>query len=275
MSPADPDAPSLPIRLARDGLTALRFYSRLPAPRLPFEGDPYAAPDFATLPQVLPLAALAIAAPGALALAVGAGLGLPTAASAALCLAANALATGCFHEDGLADAADGLGGGTTRAARLTIMKDSRVGTFGASALVLSFLLRAAALAGVMTSLGAGAAVAAWMVVAPLARLFGLAPLFLLKPARADGLAALAQRPAAGPLARGAALALALAALGALAGGLGLAALMAGLVGAAAATAALVSLSRRLIGGQTGDIAGAAEQLAEIALLLAFSATLFQ
>jgi adenosylcobinamide-GDP ribazoletransferase len=275
MRPALSDPPALPVRLARDSLAALRFYSRLPAPRLAFEGDPFAAPDFAALPQVLPLVALVIAAPGALALALGAALGLPDAASAALCLAASALATGCFHEDGLADAADGLGGGATREARLTIMKDSRVGTFGASALALSFLLRAAALAGVSASLGAGAAVAAWLIAAALARLIGLAPLFLLEPARAAGLAALAQRPAAGPLARGALLALVVAALGAMAGGLSFAALLAGLVGAAAATGALVAIARRLIGGQTGDIAGAAEQLAEIALLLAFSATLFQ
>jgi len=51
------------------------------------------------------------------------------------------LLTGCFHEDGLADMADGIGGGMTIERRLSIMKDSRIGTYGASALVMSLLAK--------------------------------------------------------------------------------------------------------------------------------------
>ena len=56
------------------------------------------------------------------------------------------LATGCLHEDGLSDVADGFGGGKTRERKLEIMRDSRIGAYGACALVLSVLLRWSALA---------------------------------------------------------------------------------------------------------------------------------
>ena len=56
------------------------------------------------------------------------------------------LATGCLHEDGLADTADGFGGGDTREQKLDIMRDSRIGTYGVCALAMSLLLRVGALA---------------------------------------------------------------------------------------------------------------------------------
>ena len=79
---------------------------------------------------------------------------------ALLAIAAGVLVTGAFHEDGLADTADGLGGGSTLAKRLTIMKDSRIGTYGALALGLVLALKAAALAELPAGLGAWALVAA-------------------------------------------------------------------------------------------------------------------
>jgi adenosylcobinamide-GDP ribazoletransferase len=90
---------------------------------------------------------------GAVAAAVFAGLMalLPDAVysplvAAVLSTVATALLTGGFHEDGLADAADGLGGSYDRARALDIMKDSRVGAFGAMALVLALLGKVALLA---------------------------------------------------------------------------------------------------------------------------------
>ncbi|QLP98368.1 MAG: adenosylcobinamide-GDP ribazoletransferase [Rhodoblastus sp.] len=269
------DSTALLLRLARDLAQCVRFYSRLPLPRLPFEREAFSLPDFGRMPQVLPVAALIVAAPAAAVLAAGAALGLPGLGSATLCLAANALVTGAFHEDGLADVADGFGGGATRERKLEIMKDSRVGTFGASAVVFSFLSRAAALAGALDLYGAGGAVAAWLIAATLARLFGLAPLAALVPARLDGVAAAAQTPSPGALARGTLLGLALAAALCSAGGVSAAALTIGIGAAGAVTALLTRASARQIGGQTGDVAGGAEQLAEIAILTAFAASALQ
>ena len=131
-----PTWPGWPIATA----TCIRFYSRLPIPALPGE-NPHMLPDFRLVPRALPFAALVIAAPAALvALLAGlAGVGGPL--TAALAVTALVVTTGAFHEDGLADSADGLFGGHTPERRLEIMKDSRVGTFGALALGLSLLLR--------------------------------------------------------------------------------------------------------------------------------------
>src|SRR6202046_1868412 len=71
-------------------------------------------------------------------------LGLPPWPAAALSVAATMLATGCLHEDGLADTADGVGGGHTREQKLDIMRDSRIGTYGVCALAMSLLLRVGA-----------------------------------------------------------------------------------------------------------------------------------
>ncbi|RWP27249.1 MAG: adenosylcobinamide-GDP ribazoletransferase, partial [Mesorhizobium sp.] len=73
--------------------------------------------------------------------AVGTWLGLAAGPAAALTLAATLLATGCMHEDGLSDVADGFGGGRTREKKLEIMHDSRIGAYGACALALSLLIR--------------------------------------------------------------------------------------------------------------------------------------
>ncbi|MGL5362209.1 MAG: adenosylcobinamide-GDP ribazoletransferase, partial [Bosea sp. (in: a-proteobacteria)] len=156
---ADTSQPT-PHEVAEDGLAAepvwpgvlaataqcVRFYSRLPMPAMPGEGDPHAIPDFRIIPRVLPLAALLIVAPAALVLVAALALGLGELVAAAFAVTTLVLTTGAFHEDGLADSADGLFGGHTVERRLEIMKDSRVGTYGAVALGLSLLLRVALLA---------------------------------------------------------------------------------------------------------------------------------
>ena len=99
--------------------------------------------------------------------------------------------TGAFHEDGLADTVDGFGGGRDREHKLAIMRDSRHGTFGILALVLSVGLRAAALAAIGDPIHAGLA----LVAAHAASRGALPPLMrLLAPARPDGLGAAAGRP---------------------------------------------------------------------------------
>lgn len=247
---------------------AVRFHSRLPAPRLPFEADAHAAPDLATLPRAVPLAALVVVLPAAGVLALCDAAGLPPLLAAGLGVAAGLLATGAMHEDGLADTADGFGGGATPERRLEIMRDSRVGTFGAAAVALSILLRTAALSELLVRHGLSACLGALLVAAMMSRVAAFAPLLLLPPARPTGMSAdlgRAGRPAfvVALLLTGAlsALVVALTPLTALSAcGMALASCVASLL--------VARLAWRLIGGQTGDVAGCAQQLAEIGCLIA-------
>lgn len=248
----------------------IRFYSRLPVPALPGEADPHAAPDFRTVPRALPLAALVIALPAALVL-VGAGAaGLGGLLSATLAIATLAVTTGALHEDGLADSADGLFGGRTPERRLEIMKDSRLGSYGALAMGLALLLRVFALALILDRAGPLAASGALVAAAVLSRLSGLHLLAGMAPARAVGASASVGRPSLPTAWLASAIGLSLAGGLALVCRLPLAGLGLGLA-LIALNALLVSrLCLRLIGGQTGDIAGATQQLDEIALYLSFA-----
>lgn len=184
--------------------------------------------------------------------------GLPAGVAAGAALAVQALATGALHEDGLGDTADGIWGGRTPERRLEIMKDSRIGSYGVLALLLVTLLRWSALAALLHP-GAGWGVVAGLIaLGALSRVPMAVMMTALPPARGTGLsqgmgrphpatAALATVAGLGlalPLGPGAALALALAC--------GLPALWLGAV------------ARRRIGGQTGDVLGATQQLSEAA-----------
>lgn len=257
-----PTWPGWPIATA----TCIRFYSRLPIPALPGE-NPHMLPDFRLVPRALPFAALVIAAPAALvALLVGlAGVG--GLLTAALAVTALVVTTGAFHEDGLADSADGLFGGHTPERRLEIMKDSRVGTFGALALGLSLLLRVSALAAILQGAGAWAVAAAVLVAAPWSRVEGIRILATIPPTRRDGASASVGQPHKSVLPVAYGLSGILALLLVAAGTLPLAGLMLGLALSGLAAFWLSRTAIRLIGGQTGDILGAAQQLGEIAIYL--------
>jgi adenosylcobinamide-GDP ribazoletransferase len=171
--------------------------------------------------------------------------------------------TGALHEDGLADTADGFLGGRDRAEKLAILRDSRHGTYGVLALVLSVLLRAAALADIGDVIhGALALIAAHAAsrAALPAAMWGLAP------ARPDGLGAQAGTPrASGAIAAAViGMAIALAALGPGRGALAL-----GLAGVF--VFGMAELARRQIGGYTGDVLGAFQQTGEIVMLLVAAA----
>ena len=242
---------------ARDIGDALGFFTRMPV------GANASGPlDLNRFAWAAPVAGATVGLVGALALALTGLIGLPHFIRAGLATAALVAATGALHEDGLADVADGFGGGATRAMKLDIMRDSRIGAYGAIALTLALILRVAALSAALDG-GFWRASMSLIVVAALSRAGALTPLTLLEPARADGAGAAAGRLDPGALAAawGSALVIALA-LGLVS--LGLAHAVAAALASGAAGLGMVGLARRAIGGQTGDVAGAAQQAAEIA-----------
>lgn len=205
-----------------------------------------------------PLVGAGVGLCGGAVFALATAAGLPPMLAALLALAATVGLTGGLHEDGLADVADGFGGGRDRAHALEIMRDSRVGSYGVLALVFSIALRAAALA----ALAEPAAVLAALVASgALSR--GLLPVVMrgLEPARRDGLAAGHGRPAPVrvALALGLGAAVALAALGTQA--------PAAIAGALLATALVGRLARRHLGGYTGDVLGTVQQAVEVTVLI--------
>jgi adenosylcobinamide-GDP ribazoletransferase len=251
-----------------DLVRCLRFYSRLPAPALPWEIEPHAVPDFRTMPRMLPLAGAVIGAVGAAALIGSLALGLGNLVSAVICIATLTLATGAFHEDGLADAADGLGGGATPERRLEIMKDSRIGSYGASALCLALALRIAALAALADRTGWPALAAAVILTGAVSRTAALLLFGLVPPARSTGAAYVVGQPSGTTLGIACAIAAAIAVALASATALPLSGVALGMALAAGVAVGAARIGARLVGGHTGDIGGAAQQLSEIAMLLA-------
>jgi adenosylcobinamide-GDP ribazoletransferase len=255
-------------RAWRDDLVAgALFLTRLPVRWTGPWPDGLAVRAMRAWPLVGAAVGLAVGA----AAAGAAAIGLPPLLAGLIGVAVAVVATGGLHEDGLADLADGLGGGRDRAAKLAIMRDSRIGSYGVLALVLGVGARAAAL-GALAAAGPAAAIGGAVAAGAAARA-GL-PVLLrrLPPARPDGLGRGAGRPGAGieatAVGLGAGLALAAAGLG-IAPWAGPVAL-----GAAVAAAGLVAgLARRQIGGQTGDVLGAAQQAMEIAILAACAAAI--
>ena len=240
----------------RDLLIAASFLTRLPLGR--FIGDGEYRP-LAVVGWAFPLVGIGVGLAGGLAFAAAGRLGVPGLAAALIAVAATVLLTGALHEDGLADTADGFGDGATREAKLEIMRDSRSGAFGVLALIFSVGLRATSIG---TLADAGAVVGALVVAHAVSR--GILPGFMhyIAPARTDGLGAAAGRPDFQVVAWALGIAAAVALLG-LGFRHGLAALVLAVLGAAA----VGWLTRREIGGHTGDVLGTVEQVAGVIVLL--------
>jgi adenosylcobinamide-GDP ribazoletransferase len=231
--------------------------------RVPVAPAAAAGPDLAEAGWAFPLVGAGIGVIAAVVFAAAEAVGIGAWPAALLAVLASVALTGALHEDGLADTADGFGAAGDRAAALAILRDSHHGTYGILAIAFSVLLRAAAVAEIGDPLNAALA-----LVAAHAASRGLIPaaMRLLPPARADGLGAAAGTPprAVAGIAGGIAVAILLVGLGPSTGLVALAA-------AAAAVFAAVRLARRRIGGYTGDVLGAFEQIGEIAILLAAAA----
>ncbi|MBZ9797978.1 adenosylcobinamide-GDP ribazoletransferase [Mesorhizobium sp. ES1-4] len=248
-----------PRQILDDIALCLVFFTRLPLPVFDFRGRDLAAAIWAA-----PIAGLVVGLIGAIVFATAERFGLAMGPSAALALVATVLTTGCLHEDGLSDVADGFGGGKSRGRKLEIMRDSRIGAYGAMALALSLLIRWSALSQVVEPTQALFALLA-AHAASRGVLGGL--MHLLPPARSDGLSA-----NAGTVSRETAVA------GTVLGAIPL--LLLGPGGAIAALillgllfAAFHALCLNQIDGQTGDTVGALQQLSEIAVLLVASVAL--
>lgn len=241
----------------RSLLAAFRFLTRIPLPGRPTEADELQG-AVAWFPLVGALVGLFTAGLFLLACRLW-----PPTVAAALAVAAGLLLTGGFHEDGLSDAVDGLGGGFTRDKVLAIMKDSRIGAYGSMALVCALLLRWS----LLVALGERA-----LLAFPLAMALGrwsIVHVLALLPPIAEGLAKEVHRKGTFRLWFGSSLLTFL--LGAVAIRLGLGRVP--LACAAALGASLIWAWRLKVrlGGHSGDCLGATAMLGEAAALLVWIA----
>ena len=243
--------------------TALGFFTRIPVPAW----VPWSPERLNHAARYFPLVGWVVGLVGA-AVFLAAVRILPTSLAVVLGMAATIRLTGAFHEDGWADAWDGLGGGWDKAQALAIMKDSRIGSYGTIALVLVLLAKALALIE-LAARGPAWAALALVVAHPLSRLASTSLIHHLKYVREDESAK--SKPLARQL-RGAEFAIAAASGMAPLIFLPLWSAACALVAAGLVTLYASRLFRRRLGGYTGDCLGAAQQGAELAIYLGILAS---
>ena len=244
---------------------AVQFFTRLPIPR--WVGFEPAWLNHAS--RYFALVGVVVGAIGAAVYTIAA-LWLPAPVAALLSTSATIYLTGAFHEDGFADACDGLGGGMTRERALEIMKDSRVGAYGAIGIVCMLGAKLTALASMPPSIAIGAL----LLAHPLSRLAATALIWQMAYARAEGKAKpLAVRMTNAEFGIAALTVLLPAAVLLLYGALSLATVAAAVLAAVVAACWLARKFARRLGGYTGDCLGAVQQLAEVAVYIAILATL--
>lgn len=254
-----------PARLIEDVLVCLVFLTRLP---LRLSDELFARRPLVVAARAFPIVGAIIGLFGGLVYWSAAWLGLSVMLSAAITLAAMIMFMGAFHEDGLADMADGFGGGWSRDRKLEIMRDSRLGTYGSVALFMALLIKFSLIVsyGELGGGGtAGASIVINVLVASGAVSRGVALILqhLVPAARVEGTGANAGQPLEVTVIQGmvAAGLIAYLAVNPLSATVGIAA-------ALAAGAGMALLTWRQIGGQTGDVLGATQQVAEISFLIA-------
>lgn len=235
----------------RDFWLCLGFFTRLPVKAA--EGS------LSEAVRAFPLAGMIVGLIGALVYFLAIHIDLSPLLAALLAVAATGIVTGALHEDGWADVCDALGARGGLEKRLEILRDSRLGSYGGLALIFATAIKVSALA----ALGAPELVAGALVAThALAR--GVLPLVMSRMAlaRAEGLAAQAGRPSIAAANWSLAIALLIAVI-AIAPVAALVALLAAL----AATWLIAKLAQKKFGGYTGDVLGAVEQVAEMAILI--------
>jgi adenosylcobinamide-GDP ribazoletransferase len=249
----------------RELLDALRFMTIVPVP----SSDAAIEPDWLSrCAKYFPVVGIGIGLASAVVLLLAGRIWGPVVASL-LAVATSIAVTGALHEDGLADTADGLGGGSSVEKRLAIMKDSRIGTYGTLALVFSLSLRVTALA----EMPVWTAVAALIAAHAAAR---ITPIFVMNalPYAGDTAAMKVSYVDASVSTqdRRFALVVVLCALLPLAF-LSIPPVISGLLLGAALAAAVTQCARQRINGYTGDVLGAIEQMFEIGFLLGVAAVI--
>lgn len=249
-------------QLVGQTMRATAFLSRLPVPQRYFGGEAASMREDAAAFAFS--GALIAAAPAALLLALTL-IGVPPLLAAGFCVLSLTAVTGGLHEDGLGDVADGFGGGEAGERRLEIMKDSRVGTYGAIAIAGSLLLRVTALGAIVAAHGGLAAALAVIATGACSRAAIVWFWASLPNARPGGVADGAGTPGESAVSVAAISGLAVFAI--------LATIAIGFVNAAialllalAALQGFSRLCRRMIGGQTGDTLGSCQQIVEVMLL---------
>ena len=258
--------------------TALEYFTRWPKPRWVGYNPAWLSPCTRYFPAVGLLVGLSGAG-----VYVVATMWWSAPVAVALSMAATLLITGAFHEDGLADVCDGLGGTRDRERALAIMTDSRIGAFGAIGMVVMLLLKFASLAGFRPVLGAVAIVCAH-VVSRTVPLMLMITLPYAKPQAETKAKPVAQGVGSTELVVGILSALlAVGVAGALAWqfdgtlqtrtALWIGALALSLAATLACAAPLRAWFRARLGGYTGDCLGAAQQVGEVVFYLCFSAVL--
>lgn len=274
-------------RLWQDTVSSTLFLSRLPVARLLAADRCNAMPDFGETAHTFPLAGLVIGLLPAVIVFFGGLLGLDGSILAWIAIATVAVTTGALHEDGLADVADGFWGGHERARKLAIMRDSAIGTYGVLALIVSVGLKAMALSAVLNNTTPAQGATLIIIAAALSRTAMLYPWYSLPNARdahddakdgagktTAGLSSRFGEPDFHTYLRGCLWCLPFLAL--LWATCGIAALVLGLGLVKVAIMLVVQTARHHIGGHTGDVLGATQQMAELAfwlgLAIAFAIT---
>lgn len=240
---------------ARLFFIALQFFTRIPIPRL----VGYAPEWLNQSARYFPLVGLVVGTICAGVYAAAASI-WPAPVAAILSTVAGIYATGAFHEDGFADMCDGFGGGMTPERVLEIMKDSRIGAYGAIGMALMIGLKCTVLAAMPFAVTC----AALLLAHPLSRLAATALIWRLEYVRAEGKAKpLAQHMPGSHFAFACACVAAVCALSPLPWP----AVGASVLAAVAAALWMARLFVRRIGGYTGDCLGAVQQVAEVAIYL--------
>ncbi|MEP2438035.1 MAG: adenosylcobinamide-GDP ribazoletransferase, partial [Roseibium sp.] len=226
--------------------------------------DPARLPDLSQIPRAIPLAGVAIAMPASLLLLLLGLSQLPTLASGLLVVGTLAMVTGALHEDGLADVADGFFGGHTRERRLEIMKDSRIGAFGAIALIVSLGLKTVLIASLLDRYTPLEAMVILLGTESLGRTLIVWQWTTLPAARPDGLAHRFGVPTSQTLKQscifGTVCLLPVLAV------LPLSSFALGLFQAALAAHGIGKFAKARIGGFSGDVLGAIQQIGTLAFL---------
>ncbi len=249
-----------------DVMRSVAFLSRIPVSSRFFEDDDGSMRRTA---RAFPAAGLLIALPAAAVIAVLGSFDVDADMTGWVAITVMALVTGALHEDGLADMADGFGSGKPPEKVLEIMKDSRIGTYGAIALILSFALRATALGALIAYLPAKTAAACLIAAAVASRALMVWHWQTLAPARPTGVAASVGQPAESERNIALATGLFLVAMFTL-HTLSALSLVVVLATACGGMILFNRLCLGKIGGHTGDTIGACQQITEIVILVALA-----